>query len=582
MNPKRIPGILLLLIGLALPVAPVVAQTAPTDTPPPPATETPAATDTPTATGTPTLAPTAMETPAPTATETSTATPVVTDTPALTPTATIGPTPSPTATETPTLTPTATNGLTPTPVATATPVPSSTATTVPTLQPTSTISPTATPLCSDEFEPNDVAGSGVILMTNQPLANLSLSPPGDVDYFQLWVKTGRYYQIDTATVDGVDTRLRLFDEAGNLLAENDDYLIGSPASRMKFQAGMDGWLFVAVDSVVPIIWGCRFYNISMIDVPAPTPTPTATPKPPGTLQPTSEPPPTNTPLPELFDAYEPNYDFATAANIGVNQVIKLNFHIFPPGHPGVDNDFFRLYVKVGQELLIETTELAPGVDTNLILYREDTTRIIGGNDDCGPGELRSCLTWSPDYTGLAYVLVGPVGLMTPKGISAEALGYTLRVTDLAGQPTPTPMPGYGEPLPWPQTPPAMPEEVMPEPALEPEIRVQTFSLAPPTPTPLPLQPIVVQLTVYYDENDNQAPDINEGVTGLNMQILDSLTNRVLGQAFTNTEGHATLFVSATQEIRLTVPYLGYSQAVKPPGGQFEIRIPALHLPSLIP
>lgn len=123
---------------------------------------------------------------------------------------------------------------------------------------------------------------------------------------------------------------------------------------------------------------------------------------------------------------------------------------------------------------------------------------------------------------------------------------------------------------------------MPEPALDPEIRVQTFSLAPPTPTPLPLQPIVVQLTVYYDENDNQAPDINEGVTGLNMQILDSLTNRVLGQAFTNTEGHATLFVSATQEIRLTVPYLGYSQAVKSPGGQFEIRIPALHLPSLIP
>jgi len=386
----------------------------------------------------------------------------------------------------------------------------------------------------------------------------------------------------------VDTRLRLFDEAGNLLAENDDYLTGSPASRMKFQASIDGWLFVAVDSVVPIIWGCRFYNISMIDVPAPTPTLTATPRPPGTPQPTSEPPPTNTPLPELFDAYEPNYDFATAANIGVNQVIKLNFHIFPPGHPGVDNDFFRLYVKVGQELLIETTELAPGVDTNLILYREDTTRIIGGNDDCGPGELRSCLTWSPDYTGLAYILVGPVGLMTPKGISAEALGYTLRVTDLAGQPTPIPEPVYGAPrhlrqdLPWPQTPPAMPEEVMPEPALEPEIRVQTFSLAPPTPTPLPLQPIVVQLTVYYDENDNQAPDINEGVIGINMQILDSLTNRVLGQAFTNTEGHATLFVSATQEIRLTVPYLGYSQAVKSPGGQFEIRIPALHLPSLIP
>ena len=461
-----------------------------------------------------------------------------------------------------------------------------------TATPTPPITASPTPICADPFEPNDEPGSGEVLLANQPLVGLSLAPSGDVDAFQLWVKAGRYYQVDTATVEGVDTRLRLFDQAGSLLAENDDYLAGTPASRLKFQASTDGWLFVTVDSVVPIDWGCRLYNIAMTDVSAPTPTPTTTPEPSGTPKPTSAPPPANTPLPELFDAYEPNYDFATAADIGVNQVIALNFHIFPPGQPGIDNDFFRLYVKVGQELRIETLELAPGVDTNIILYREDTTSIIAGNDDCGPGEQRSCLTWSPDYTGIAYVLVGPVGL-TPKGISAEALSYQLSITDLAGQPTPTPVqaPAYGEPLPlppaqdlpWPQNQPPLPVETpAPAPTQPPQLRVQTFSLAPPTPTPLPLQPIVVQLTVYYDENDNQAPDINEGVTGINMQILDSLTNRVLGQTFTNHEGHATLFISATQEIRLTVPYLGYSQQVKPPGGAFEIRIPAIHLPSLIP
>lgn len=464
--------------------------------------------------------------------------------------------------------------------------PTATATGTPTSTPTPTVTPTPAESCEDPYEPNNQPGGGAVLLSNQPHAGLSLAPLGDVDYFQLWVKAGRYYQVDTATVEGVDTRLRLFDELGNLLAENDDYLTGNPASRLKFRAASEGWLFVAVDSLVPIEWGCRFYNISMIDVSAPTPTPTATPQPAGTPRPTAAPPPTNTPLPELFDAYEPNYDFTTAATVGVNQVIDLNFHVFPPGDPGIDHDFFRLYIKVGQELLIETTNLAPGLDTNVILYREDTTSVIAGNDDCGPGELRSCLTWSPDYTGIAYILIGPVGLMTPKGISAEALGYTLSVIDLTGQPTPAPTlaPAYGalrqaQDLPWPQDPPAVPA-VSPTPA--PQLRVQTFSLAPPTPTPLPLQPIVVELTVYYDENDNQAPDINEGVTGVTMQILDSLTNRVLGQAFTNNEGHATLFVSASKEIRLTVPYLGYSQAVKPPGGAFEIRIPAIHLPSLIP
>jgi hypothetical protein len=460
------------------------------------------------------------------------------------------------------------------------------ATATPTIAPTETPSPTATASptqsCADQFEPNDEPSRGPVLMTNQPLSNLSLTPLGDVDYFQIWVKAGRYYQVDTATVEGIDTRLRLFDGEDNLLAENDDYITGNPASRMRFQAAVEGWLFVAVDSVVPIGWGCRFYNISLTDMSAPTPTPTTTPEPTGTPRPTAVPLPTNTPLPELFDAYEPNYDFATAATIGVNQVVDLNFHLFPPGDPGIDHDFFRLYVKVGQELLIETLELASGLDTNVIMYREDATSVIAGNDDCGPGEQRSCLTWSPDYTGLAYILVGPVGLMTPAGTSAGALGYKLSVTDLTGQPTATPAPGYGQPLPWPQNPPSTQDTPIPEPTQEPKLGVRTFSLAPPTPTPLPLQPITVQLTVYYDENDNQAPDINEGVTGINMQILDSLTNRVLGQAFTNHEGHATLFVSATQEIRLTVPYLGYSQAVKPPGGAFEIRIPALHLPSLIP
>ena len=45
-------------------------------------------------------------------------------------------------------------------------------------------------------------------MANQPLVGLSVAPSGDVDTFQLWVKAGRYYQVDTATVEGVDTRLR--------------------------------------------------------------------------------------------------------------------------------------------------------------------------------------------------------------------------------------------------------------------------------------------------------------------------------------------------------------------------------------
>src|SRR5690606_3541413 len=134
-----------------------------------------------------------------------------------------------------------------------------------------------------------------------------------------------------------------------------------------------------------------------------------------------------------------------------------NFNPWPAGHPGPDNDFFRFYVKAGQRLRFETTDLAPGLDTNLILFAEDGTA-SAGNDDCTPAERRSCLDWSVDTTGYRFLLVGPVGLI-PKAVAAEASAYTLRVSDLtASTPTPpeagvTPTPVYGEPLPWSPGPP---------------------------------------------------------------------------------------------------------------------------------
>jgi hypothetical protein len=115
-----------------------------------------------------------------------------------------------------------------------------------------------------------------------------------------------------------------------------------------------------------------------------------------------------------------------------------------------------------------------------------------------------------------------------------------------------------------------------------EVRVRPFSLAPPPATPQPLQAVTMELMVYYDENDNRAPDISEGVTGVSVRVLDRATNRLLGHTFTDSQGHATISVSAAGEVRLSVPYLGYSQVVKPPGKPFEIRLAALRLPSLIP
>ena len=638
--------ILLTLAGLVLSALPVLAQDDAVETPTPVVTLESTLEPTLPLTPTQELEPTATVTEPPSPTLEPTATPTLTPTPMLTPTETIDPTdeatlePTPTLTATPTetvepplaptLTPTLivtptvaieptneptlepTPSITPTVILTVTTTPTptnppfSTATPAPvepTPQPTETPPPTPTPTatsqppppesptptptpsplptCADTLEPNDQPEQAAILLLNQPLTELTLASLADRDYFQLWVKPGRSYELSTATSQGVDTRLRLLDAAGNVLSENDDVLTGTgdPASRISFLANTEGWLWAMVDTAVPLEWGCRTYSLLWREVAPPTPTPTSTPRPTQPPEPTAVPPPTSTPLPTLFDAYEPNWDFERAADIAVGQVLDLNFYPWPADHPGPDNDFFRFSVKAGQALSFETLDLAPGLDTNLILYREDRT-VIAGNDDCNSSERRSCLTWTPDYTGLAYALIGPVGLV-PKGIAPETLSYRFSLTDQALQPEVEYVAHeYGqsapiEDLPW--------EVVPPEPTDEPlDIQVQTFSLSAPAPTPEPLEPILIELTVYYDENDNKAPDFDEGVAGLGIRVLDSVTNRLLAQGFTDEQGYARIAVSAAEPVRVTVAYLGYSQPVRSPGDRFEIRLPGQELPGLIP
>src|SRR5690606_39036219 len=121
----------------------------------------------------------------------------------------------------------------------------------------------------------------------------------------------------------------------------------------------------------------------------------------------------------------------------------------------------------------------------------------------------------------------------------------------------------------------------PTPAVRP-VQIRPFSLLPPTPTPIPVTPLTIELTLYHDANDNKAPDLEEGVSGVSVRVLDPLTNRLLGQTVTDAQGYAQLRLSAGAEVHLSVAYLGYSQTVRAPGKPVQIRLPALQLPSLIP
>jgi hypothetical protein len=304
----------------------------------------------------------------------------------------------------------------------------------------------------------------------------------------------------------------------------------------------------------------------------------------------------------MVDDYEPNYDLDTAANVGVGQTLDLNFNPWPAGTNEVDNDYFRLYVKIGEHLRIETTALAQGLDTNLILFR-DNGQVVAGNDDCKEADRSSCIDWAPDYTGVAYVLAGPVGTI-PESISAGARSYKLTIKDVAGQqPTPgsgspTPLanltPGLG--LPWAVTPVpptpvgrvnpfpgAGPPALLPIGTPTPSVQVRPIPLPGiPTPTLPPMQLVTVGVNIYYDENNNKAPDSSEGISGVSIRILDGANNSLLGQTFTNHQGYTALTVTVTNEVRLSIPYLGYNQRIRTPGEEVTVRLAALRLPSVIP
>jgi hypothetical protein len=56
----------------------------------------------------------------------------------------------------------------------------------------------------------------------------------------------------------------------------------------------------------------------------------------------------------------------------------------------------------------------------------------------------------------------------------------------------------------------------------------------------------------------------------------------LGHVFTDQFGHARLMVAAAGQVRLSVPYLGYNEAIRAPGEAMTIRLAPLQLPGLIP
>jgi hypothetical protein len=435
----------------------------------------------------------------------------------------------------------------------------------------SVVRPTATPEVvtdADEYEPNDsfeqAEQDKPTLPIQVPISlDLTFHTADDIDYFRFYTKEDRWYQATTSNLNLVDTLLEIYDEDRDRV-ERDDDDGGGLASQASWEADYDGYYYIVVQNNVD---SSGSYDLTLDEIsapatktPGPSPTPGATPR-------------------SQADDCEDNLDFEHACVLAVDRAETFNF--VPVFGRGPDNDFYRIWVKSGLHFKCETSDLAPGLDPNMIMFNGPSwDNAIAGNDDIEKGNYNSALNFYATYDGWLYVLVG-TGDRTPPDVTDSSYSLICEMSTepfpAAGAPRPTGTPDPSGKLPSP-VPTATPTTggspvATPTPGT-PQLSVRRLT------TPVPTGPVTpsprfvpISLLVYYDSNGDGQPGAGEGIAGVSAQAYEVASNELLAQDFTNEQGSLEFTVSAQGPVRVSIPFLGFSHLVGGPEANIQVRVP---------
>jgi hypothetical protein len=438
----------------------------------------------------------------------------------------------------------------------------------------SVVSPTATPEVvtdADDYEPNDsfeeaMADDPTLPIQVPILLQLTFHTAEDTDYFRFYTKEDREYQATTSDLSLVDTLVEIYDEDRDRV-ERDDDGGGGLASRATWEANYDGYYTIVVRNNVEST-GSYDLTLEEISTPTETPGPSATPVAGATPRGSA-------------DSCEDNLDFDHACVLAVNK--PETFNLVPAFGKGPDNDFFKIWVKSGLHFRCETSDLAPGLDPNMIFYSGPSwDNVIAGNDDIEAGNYNSAISYYATYDGWLYVLVG-TGDRTPPDIYDS--DYTLLCENStepfsltrAPQPTATPQP--------PRDATATPTPTASgSPVATPTAETRELTVRPLT-TPTPATPVTpsprfvpIRLLVFYDGNGDGQPGAGEGISGISAQAYEVASNELLAQDFTDEQGNLEFTVSALGPVRISIPFLGFSHLVTGAEASIQVRVPPHSLP----
>ncbi len=273
------------------------------------------------------------------------------------------------------------NGNTVTPTGTGTTTRTPTSTTGP--------SPTSGPVCRDNDEPDDTPAQANELQPDLGETHV-MCPTGDQDWLYFGGIAGKVFTIDVSAMsDGLDLTLSLYDEAGNLLAFNDDFPRNNDASDIRpriqsWRVPANGRYFIRVRDAAGGGGTNLAYSIFLI---------------------TESYGPTPTLIAELCtDLFEPDGVPEQARLAGIREV-QPNHRLCPAG----DSDWIRFFGKAGGSYALRTDSRArAGVDTVMVLVDRDGVSIIDFNDDSG-GTLDSRIEFTPTVDGFYFVQIKNVG-----------------------------------------------------------------------------------------------------------------------------------------------------------------------------
>lgn len=436
---------------------------------------------------------------------------------------------------------------------------------------------TATPVYIDQYEGNDTLQTAYTLDTESNIHctnnDATFWPAGDIDYYRFWAREGQEIVVTSEVSQGIDTIMTLYTPEGEEWLRNDNNLPGVRTSEIRFTPERDAYYYVSLVNEDPSDPANRFYCIRFTEFsPTLTPTPTAT-----TVQTTS-------------DVCEDNDDVSRAC---VQSTGVTHSADFVPNDPDkTDIDFYRVWAKPGIAYTCETSNLSDFNDTFMAMLDVNLNR-VGENDDIGFPDLGSRVTYLSNYTGWLYIQVEP---RVPVEYDISNLyTYSLTCTAELTTPTPTPFPtsppSVSQPIVSTPTPTPLSETLTP--VVFPTIDVLATVQAAASPTAIPTNPPNIEVRplptntpqvtqvfmsnvnviIFYDENNNNLPEIDEGIRDMPVNVYDGISGQLLTLGYTNEAGMLSFQVSSNfNTVRVEVPYLGISQVVSMSTSELLIRV----------